>query len=70
MKKKNHTGGRPPKYTKAEIMQHKINKYFESCFIPARDRNGKFLRDEKRKYNKNASKTIYCLRISGRIRYK
>lgn len=52
MKNKNkRTGGRPPKYTKAEIMEYKINKYFESCFVPARDKLGKFLRDEKRKYN-------------------
>ena len=52
MKNKNkHTGGRPPKYTKAEIMEYKINKYFESCFVPARNKLGKFLRDEKRKYN-------------------
>ena len=62
--KKKHAGGRPPKYTKAEIMQHKIEQYFNSCFTPARDRNGKFLRDEKRKYNKNTSKTIYYVRIS------
>ena len=64
MKKRKHAGGRPPKYTKAEIMQYKIDQYFDSCFTPARDRNGKLLRDEKRKYNKNTSKTIYYFRIS------
>ena len=44
MKKKKHAGGRPPKYTEAETMQYKINKYFDSCFTPARDRNGNFLK--------------------------
>ena len=52
MKKQKHAGGRPPKYTKAEMMRYKINQYFESCFVPARDRNGK-----------NASKTIYNIRF-------
>lgn len=63
-KRKKHAGGRPPKYTEVEIMQYKIDEYFDSCFAPARDRNGKFLRDEKREYNKNTSKTIYYVRIS------
>lgn len=27
MKKQKHAGGRPPKYTKAEMMRYKINKY-------------------------------------------
>lgn len=70
MKKKKHAGGRPPKYTEAEEMQYKINKYFESCFVASRDRNGKFLRDEKRKNNKNTSKTIYYFWISRCIRYE
>ena len=48
MSKKKHAGGRPPKYTRAEIMEYKIEKYFESCFMASRDRNGKILRDEKR----------------------
>ena len=26
-----HAGGRPPKYTEAEEMQKKIDKYFEDC---------------------------------------
>ena len=26
-----HAGGRPPKYTEAEIMQQKIDKYFADC---------------------------------------
>lgn len=64
MKKKKHTGGRPPKYTEAEAMQYKIDKYFESCFTPARDKNGKFLRDLKRKYNKDTNKTFYCIGFS------
>ena len=60
MRKRNkHAGGRPPKYTEVEIMQYKINKYFDSCFTPARDRNGKLLGDEKRKYCKNTSKTFH-----------
>lgn len=45
--KKKHAGGRPPKYTKAEIMQYKINKYFESCFVPSRNKKGEILFDEK-----------------------
>lgn len=45
---KKHAGGRPPKYTKAETMQYKIDKYFDSCFVASRDRNGKILRDEYR----------------------
>lgn len=45
-KRKKHAGGRPPKYTKAETMQDKIDKYFASCFVASRDRNGKILRDE------------------------
>lgn len=57
--KKRHAGGRPPKYTKAEIMQYKIDKYFESCFVPARDKNGKILRNEKRRGYKGTSKTIH-----------
>ena len=61
MKKQKHAGGRPPKYTEAETMEYKINKYFESCFVPARDRNGKFLRDEKRENYKDTSKTIYYI---------
>lgn len=28
---KKHAGGRPPKYTEAEEMQKKIDKYFEDC---------------------------------------
>lgn len=47
--KKKHAGGRPPKYTKAEIMQYKINKYFESCFVPSRNKKGEILFDEKGK---------------------
>lgn len=47
--KKKHAGGRPPKYTKAEIMQYKINKYFESCFVPSRNKKGEILLDEKGK---------------------
>lgn len=47
-KRKRHAGGRPPKYTEVETMQNKINKYFDSCFIASRDRNGKILRDEYR----------------------
>ena len=64
MKKQKHAGGRPPKYTKADVMRHKINKYFESCFVLSRDRSGKILRDEKRKCYKNTSKTIYNIRFS------
>lgn len=45
-KGKKHTGGRPPKYTEAQAMQYKIDKYFASCFVALRDRNGKILRDE------------------------
>lgn len=56
---KRNKGGRPPKYTEVEIMEYKIEKYFESCFTPARDRNGKFLRDEKRKNNKKSNKTVH-----------
>ena len=26
-----HAGGRPPKYTKAEVMQKKIDEYFNEC---------------------------------------
>lgn len=59
-KRKKHAGGRPPKYTKPETMQDKIDKYFASCFIASRDRNGKILRDEWRKCGKNTSETIYC----------
>lgn len=69
-KRKKHAGGRPPKYIEVETMQYKIDKYFDSCFTPARDRNGKFLRDEKRRYNKNTSKTVYYFWISGCIRYE
>ena len=29
--KEKHVGGRPPKYTEAEEMQKKIDKYFEDC---------------------------------------
>ena len=29
--KEKHAGGRPPKYTEAEEMQKKIDKYFEDC---------------------------------------
>lgn len=61
---KKHTVGRPLKYTEAETMNYKIEEYFNSCFIPARDKNGDFLRDEKRKYNKNTNKTIYNFWIS------
>ena len=43
--KKKHKGGRPRKYTKAEQMQYKIDKYFESCFIAARDERGNIMRD-------------------------
>lgn len=53
--KKKHAGGRPPKYTKAENMQYKINQYFDSCFVASRDRNGKILRDERRKCSKSTS---------------
>ena len=40
-----HPGGRPPKYTKAEEMQHKIDEYFASCFTASRDEHGRILRD-------------------------
>ena len=43
--KRKHKGGRPRKYTEAEQMQYKIDKYFESCFIPARDERGNIQRD-------------------------
>lgn len=49
--KKRNKGGRPQKYKEVATMKHKIEEYFESCFTPARDRNGRFLRDEKRKNN-------------------
>lgn len=61
---KKRQGGRPPQYTKAQEMQYKINKYFDSCFVASRDRNGKILRDEYRKCSKNTNKTIYCFWIS------
>lgn len=32
--KEKHAGGRPPKYTKAEEIQEKIDKYFNSCYRP------------------------------------
>ena len=57
--RKRHPGGRPPKYTEAEKMEYKISEYFESCFIPSRDRAGNILRDEKRKCNKDSNKTFY-----------
>lgn len=44
--KNNNLGGRPAKYTKAEKMQYKIDKYFESCFTAVRDKSGNILRDE------------------------
>lgn len=31
MSKKKHAGGRPPKYTKKEQMQLKIDEYFKEC---------------------------------------
>lgn len=62
--------GRPPKYTEVETMQCKIEEYFNSCFTPARDRNGKLLIDEKRKYNKNTNKTIYYFWIGKCTRYE
>lgn len=31
MSKKKHAGGRPPKYTKVELMQKEIDKYFQEC---------------------------------------
>lgn len=46
-KNKRKAGGRPPKYTKAEIMQYKINQYFESCYIIKTNKNGDIVRDEK-----------------------
>lgn len=70
MKKKKHAGGRPPKYTKTEIMQYKIDKYFESCFTPLRDRNGKFLKNFDREYNENTNKAVYYIRISRCSRYE
>lgn len=43
---KKKLGGRPPKYTKAEEMVNKINRYFESCFTAQRNRNGEIIIDE------------------------
>ncbi len=43
--KNKHKGGRPRKYTKAEEMQYKIDKYFESCFKPEINEKGKVQRD-------------------------
>lgn len=40
-----HAGGRPKAYTDVEIMQQKIDSYFDSCFEPKRDKEGKILRD-------------------------
>lgn len=31
---KRRAGGRPPKYTKAQELQKKIEKYFDSCYKP------------------------------------
>lgn len=43
--KKKHAGGRPPKYTKAEEIQNKIDEYFNSCFTILRDENGNVMLD-------------------------
>ncbi len=54
MEKKN---GRPRKYTEAEIMQEKIDKYFESCYRPVtriidgkcvnvKNKNGEVLKEQ------------------------
>ncbi len=44
--KRKNLRGRPPKYTKAEEMIYRINKYFESCFTVQRNRNGEIIVDE------------------------
>lgn len=44
---KKRAGGRPRKYTEAEQMQYKINKYFESCYITKTNKDGKIAIDEK-----------------------
>lgn len=41
------TGGRPPKYTKAEEMQYKIDKYFKSCYIVKTNVHGEIVKDER-----------------------
>ncbi|MCI8654259.1 MAG: hypothetical protein HFJ48_00035 [Clostridia bacterium] len=46
-KNRRKAGGRPPKYTDAEQIQYKINKYFESCYITKTNKDGKIAIDEK-----------------------
>lgn len=46
-KNRRNAGGRPPKYTKAEEMQYKIDKYFKSCYTVKTDKNGKIVKDER-----------------------
>lgn len=42
--KKKHPGGRPPKYSNPDIMQKKIDEYFNQCIpIYAKDESGKVL---------------------------
>lgn len=62
MSEKKHAGGRPPKYTKAEEMQEKIDKYFESCYRPIgrvtssgeykilKDENGNIVKEQYRPF--------------------
>ena len=42
---KKHAVGRPPKYTKAEEIQKKIDEYFNSCFTILRDEDGNIMLD-------------------------
>lgn len=55
--KKRQAGGRPPKYTKAQEMQKKIDEYFDSCYRPIttvmqgkcitlKDSKGKILKEQ------------------------